>query len=1556
MKKLGLLSLFVLLIASLMLVGVAAADNVVYLADGGSGDGSSPATPMGDMADAYIALPYGGTIVVMGDYTLKTSVNYDGSLPGFITPAADGTIVITGKDNGTDYNSRLICADGSRFVCTANTTFEHITFYNANKKTFVLSGRFFHLTFGKGTKMDNIEVHAIGGLDHTNSVISVPDDDYTKDAHITVLDGTIAELTGLGRNVGKNSTANYTGTAYIRIAENGRVNKLFGAYRWGSKTVTGGNVDITLDGGYMPNFMTGCGSEEVAYNVNVTVHITKNMNPANYFTSGDKGWRSDNAFIGLNPGALYKAGTNYGYTELDIASDANITTEWIEDYVCVEHFDTITGYKEADTSMSVVYLSDNGSDENSGKSFSAPVQSINRAFKLLGSKGGTIVVCGDTVIDTATEAAFPKHDGPITITSIYEGVDYRETGASLSFNVDVFLGGDTVIEKIDISNTNGAEFYCQGNSLHLGKEITTTYTQNPMAIWGGTDCARSGTTIYNTKFYDYTIQIDSGDWHYVRGGSIRTGEYQAVGTIGNVSIIINGGRITNTTTSKGMNGIVAVAGFDALDGFANIEINGGEINCSVMGLGRPGTNASASNSAYAHGDVTITITGGKFRKGITVGAVHDTIAGELTGDFTLAVSGGDFSGAALFNAESVLGNATLITTSGLNPKAVDFDNTVTAQSSTEVITKLDAILEENKVVVEFPDVAVKTDVVYVMDDGEGDGSTPKNALNDIVAATEKLPNGGTIVICGKVSVDLGKTLRPTNGKITLTSTYGGVDYASLNNAHIELTKHIAFRSETLIENIRFVSKGNDCYLSAEGNEFTVGEGVECEIFKGNRCEDYPDLIAGSFSLATSLRKDIHMTVKSGTWGSISGAQFSTVENSGVTRRVEGNIVIDVYGGKFTDDCFVAGINNLSGNATLNAYGGTFACPVFGIAGQNVTVNGDVIINGYEAAFQGDIRAAQNDTPTLNGKYIFNVHGSDITRASVIIGAENLPGENTSEINVASNRDLTAPLSGEISYQNPIAGYADPSIVYHDGYYYYTYAATHMKTDALWMAKAANLCDIGKVEPVLIWSQALTGQGKEMTALWAPQLYFMDGRWYIYAAAQTDKDTATGHDRRFPYVWIGQEDDPTGPYEYFGCMENLDPDVFMYLSPRVIKHGGKWYMFMSGFYRPEDTNPHTQRMRVCELETPTKMASKQIVISSPCYYYEYDPADTAMLKGIMEGPYPFYTPKGDLYLFFAAGHTRTDYYATGIMRFNGTENDSLLDATKWEKFPEPLQYANLDNFVYSPGALVVTTSPDGSRYYGVYHAKEYHLSAYSMRRMHMQEITFDETGFPHMEDPQPVSTVFTMEMNSLPISKRISNFTSEGKLPAYSTSKFEKVRTYENNFTDVAENAWYNTYVKVAYEYALANGTSTTKFSPDGKFTVAQALTAAVNIHKAYSGTTVRAAVSGEKWYAPYVEYCVNAGIITASQFDNVDRNITRGEMAVVFANILPSAEYEAVRSGSNPDVTSDMACYAAVQKLYNAGIVGGDAGSGNYRPNDEIVRSEACVIFTRIAAKEYRAK
>ena len=218
-------------------------------------------------------------------------------------------------------------------------------------------------------------------------------------------------------------------------------------------------------------------------------------------------------------------------------------------------------------------------------------------------------------------------------------------------------------------------------------------------------------------------------------------------------------------------------------------------------------------------------------------------------------------------------------------------------------------------------------------------------------------------------------------------------------------------------------------------------------------------------------------------------------------------------------------------------------------------------------------------------------------------------------------------------------------------------------------------------------------------------------------------------------------------------------------------------------------------------------------------------------------------------------------------------------------------------------------------------------------------------------PADIDTVYTAALNPMPLSDKTAGF--DRVTNGTGKNRFPSVRDY-GGFTDVQSGDWFYTYVRDAYRIGLANGTSAAKFSPDGSFTVAQALTAAANIHTIYYGKTTDTA-EAKNWYDPYVSYCVANGIIKADQFKDYNAPITRGDMAVVFANILPDSEYAAVRDGSIPDVTSNLACYAAVQKLYSAGIVGGDAGTGNYRPNDGIKRSEACVIFLRLACASARA-
>ena len=69
--------------------------------------------------------------------------------------------------------------------------------------------------------------------------------------------------------------------------------------------------------------------------------------------------------------------------------------------------------------------------------------------------------------------------------------------------------------------------------------------------------------------------------------------------------------------------------------------------------------------------------------------------------------------------------------------------------------------------------------------------------------------------------------------------------------------------------------------------------------------------------------------------------------------------------------------------------------------------------------------------------------------------------------------------------------------------------------------------------------------------------------------------------------------------------------------------------------------------------------------------------------------------------------------------------------------------------------------------------------------------------------------------------------------------FEKVNTYENNFTDVKETSWYAENVKSAYELGFMNGKSEGLFDPNGNVTVAEGITMAARVNAIYNGKEIK---------------------------------------------------------------------------------------------------------------------
>ncbi|MBO4950159.1 MAG: S-layer homology domain-containing protein [Clostridia bacterium] len=186
--------------------------------------------------------------------------------------------------------------------------------------------------------------------------------------------------------------------------------------------------------------------------------------------------------------------------------------------------------------------------------------------------------------------------------------------------------------------------------------------------------------------------------------------------------------------------------------------------------------------------------------------------------------------------------------------------------------------------------------------------------------------------------------------------------------------------------------------------------------------------------------------------------------------------------------------------------------------------------------------------------------------------------------------------------------------------------------------------------------------------------------------------------------------------------------------------------------------------------------------------------------------------------------------------------------------------------------------------------------------------------------------------------------------------FPKKNTYNGQFTDVAETAWYKNEVASAYELGFVKGTSDTLYSPNNTVTVAEAVTMASRVHAEYNDKTISEKTGG-KWYDAYVEYAKKNGIITENQFDDYNREIKRFEMAEIFHDAMGEKYYKAINDVVFiPDVPIGAYYWDKLITLYNAGVVMGNDEYGSFNPDSLIKRSECAAIINRVAIPENRLK
>lgn len=189
----------------------------------------------------------------------------------------------------------------------------------------------------------------------------------------------------------------------------------------------------------------------------------------------------------------------------------------------------------------------------------------------------------------------------------------------------------------------------------------------------------------------------------------------------------------------------------------------------------------------------------------------------------------------------------------------------------------------------------------------------------------------------------------------------------------------------------------------------------------------------------------------------------------------------------------------------------------------------------------------------------------------------------------------------------------------------------------------------------------------------------------------------------------------------------------------------------------------------------------------------------------------------------------------------------------------------------------------------------------------------------------------------------AKWTEKGAEPEPSTS-----------FKDVAADAWYAEYVSYLAGKGIVNGKTADTFAPDAQITRAEFIKIIAGVAGAdVSGKSSSrfSDVASDAWYAPYVAWGVENGIIngTSETTFHPNGNISRQDMATMikrytdFAKFTLPADTKAVNFTDSAQISSYAA--DAVKAMQQAGIINGKGGN-TFAPKDNATRAEACKMLT----------
>ena len=297
--------------------------------------------------------------------------------------------------------------------------------------------------------------------------------------------------------------------------------------------------------------------------------------------------------------------------------------------------------------------------------------------------------------------------------------------------------------------------------------------------------------------------------------------------------------------------------------------------------------------------------------------------------------------------------------------------------------------------------------------------------------------------------------------------------------------------------------------------------------------------------------------------------------------------------------------------------------------------------------------------------------------------------------------------------------ADPYIFRHgDGPYYFT--ASVPEYDKIILRRSDSLEGLKNAEEAVLWRKHESGA--QSIHVWAPEIHYLDGNWYIYYAAG-DKDDVW---EIRPYVLRCTGQDPMkDPWEEMGMMQAAEDDKFSFhdfsLDATIFENKGEKYYIWA---EKTGVGKKISNLYIARMENPVRLATAQVLLTTPDYDWE------RVDFWVNEGP-AVLKHDGKIFMTFSASATGA-CYCMGLMYID--EEADVLDPHAWAKLRYPVLQTDEEKGIYGPGHNSFVKAQDGITDLCVYHARQYDEiigdPLYDPNRHAMvMKVEYDEKGFP-----------------------------------------------------------------------------------------------------------------------------------------------------------------------------------------------------------------------------------